>query len=167
MKKRFDSYNEELENKVKSLEYFREQKLVEERAIKKKAKRDLQKEAKLKAVDLKSIRTATKFLDNNENETRSVVIKDEKRVCDIKEETKNVDKDSVDVESEPESKEEGSSEEISFSTNELKQNCQNNMATLEKIIEFETECEESATIRAITEAVCEDLIKKLIVPDDT
>ena len=177
LKKRFDIYNEELEIKVRDLEAFREQKIDEERAqkhqekkIKKKAKRDLQKEAKVKAAEMKSFRTSTKFIDTNENVTPKVVIEEETGACELKEETKNVDEDSEDVDSvlEPNYNKDESSP-TNLSKHELEQSEQNNSENLEKIIEFDRlECdEEIAAIRAITIAVCDDLMNKLIVSDDT
>ena len=160
---------------MRDLEAFREQKIVEERAlkhqekkIKKKAKRDLKNEAKVKAAEMKSFRTTTKFLDINENVTTKVVIEEETGACEMKEETKDVDEDSLDVDSilEPAYNKEESIEETNLPKNELDQIEQN---TTEKIIELDgSECdEEIAAIRAITIAVCDDMINKLIVSDDT
>ena len=74
LKKRLDKNSEEFESQVRDLKAFKEQKLAEERAIKhiekknkKKARKELLNEAKVKAEQLKSDRTPKKNLDKNAN----------------------------------------------------------------------------------------------------
>ena len=96
---------------------------------------------------MKSIQTETKLLDANANEPPNVVLKEEPGAHDTKEDRKKLDKDFTDIERETKPK---SIKKELIEDTEVERR----------------ECDEEDTIRAITKAVCDDLISKLNSPFD-
>ena len=134
--------------------------------MKKKAKRELKKEAKLMAEKLKSDRSETKVLDTNANETPSVVFNEETRACACDTEENNVvdeDLPEFEVEQEPNNIKQEFIEKADQITAGFEET-EEKLKTPNKIIEV---CDEILAFRTITEAVCEDLRKQFSSAYDT
>ena len=163
LKKHLDKKSNEFEIQLRDLKAFQEQKMAEERAIKqqekknkKKAKRELHNEAKVKAEQLKSARTPT-ILDANANAPPPTVKKQESGAvaCDLKEDSEIVDL--VDVETK---------QDIIEEAIELEKVGQK-MGSFEKMFENGMpEVDERNDIRNLTKKVFDDLMKNLSTATD-
>ena len=149
---------EKFENQLKDLRDFKEQKLAEDLAVKlqkkkqnKKARQELQKEAKLKVAEMKAIRSPTEFLDLNLNEQP----KEGSGDCHKKVSRENSVAHAGDLKNKPKSTQVISNKE------ELSEQIEQNRQAFQKNSDDEDVSDNLATFRKATKEAFDDVRKQL------